>query len=71
MELNAPPLLAVVGNVGLFMHDAPDTMADIIAQDTVAMRLGKGLNGMPYISDMVTGNRLLDSRLQAIERYLA
>src|SRR3954449_5863463 len=43
----APPLprLPIVGDVGLFMHLVPDPVANELADDGVAVRLGVRLDG--------------------------
>ena len=48
-----------------------DTMPHVIAKHAVTVRLGEGLNGIPDVPDMVTGNSLLDGSLKAIARNLA
>ena len=71
LKANAPPLLSVVRNVGVLVHHATDTVPDVIAKHAIAVRLGEGLDGITNVSDMVTGNSLLDCSLKAIARDLA
>ncbi len=53
------------------MHHATNAMAHIITKHAVTVRLGKGLNGITDVPDMVTGNSLLNGSLKAITRDLA
>ena len=71
LEANAPPLLSIVRNVGVLVHHAANAMPHVIAKHAVTVRLGEGLNSIPDVPDMVTGNSLLDGSLKAIARNLA
>ena len=71
LKANASPLLSIIWNVGILVHHAANAMAHVIAKHAVTVRLGEGLNGIPDVPDMVTGNSLLDGSLKAIARNLA
>ena len=70
LELHTATLLAVVRHIGILVHGAADTVTNVVAQHTVAIGLSEGLHRVADITDMVTGNGLLDGSLQAVERAL-
>ena len=63
LKANASPLLSIIWNVGVLVHHTTDTMPHVIAKHAVTVRLGEGLNSIPDVPDMVTGNSLLDGSL--------
>ena len=63
LKANASPLLSIIWNVRVLVHHAANAMPHVIAKHAVTVRLGEGLNSIPDVPDMVTGNSLLDGSL--------
>ena len=53
------------------MHIVADAMADVVADDAVAIGLGKRLHRMAKVSQMVARDSFLDCSLQAVARAFA
>ena len=53
------------------MHRPADAVPDIVADNAVAVRLGKLLDRGPDVAESVAGNRLLNGCLEAVARDLA
>src|SRR5919199_941147 len=64
-EARARAWPAVVGDLGVLVHLAPDPVGDEIPHDPVATRLGQGLYGVPDIPQPPARARLLGGRLEA------
>src|SRR5918998_628851 len=56
---------AVVGDLRVLVHLAPDPVGDEVPYDAVAPRLGQLLYGVADVPEVVAGARLLGGRLQA------
>ncbi len=56
---------AVVGDLGVLVHLAPDPVGDQVPHDPVASGLGQGLDRVPDVPEPLAGARLLDGGLEA------
>src|SRR5918998_2973151 len=56
---------AVVGDLGLLVHFAPDPVGDEVPHDPVAPAFGQGLDRMPYVPEPLASLYLLGGRLEA------
>ena len=58
----------VVRNLRLLVHGAPDSVADVVPDDAVAVALGQLLDRRPDIADPVAEDRLRDANTQGFLR---
>src|SRR5215212_2497884 len=56
---------AVVGDLGILVHLAPDSVGDQVTYHPVAPAFGERLDGMAYVPEVVAGAHLLGRRLEA------
>ena len=65
-DLRALARRAVVGNLRVFVHTAPDAMPDVVAHDRIAMRFRMLLHRPADVAQVFARATLLDRALQTL-----